>query len=52
MIVERVHIGETMGKPSLTRTKFASFTSSEPTLGLGLMVQYISNTFPQTHDAV
>ena len=39
-------------KPSLSRTKFASFTSSELTLGLGLIVQYISNTLPQTHGAV
>ncbi len=39
-------------KPNLTRTKFASFTSSEPTLGLGLKVQYIFNTPPQTHGAV
>jgi hypothetical protein len=30
-------------KPSLTRTRFASFTSNGPTLGLGLMAQYIFN---------
>ena len=31
--------------PSLIRTRFASITSNEPTLGLGLglMAQYISN---------
>ena len=30
-------------KPSLPRTKFASITSNEPTLGLDLITQYISN---------